>query len=101
LLACLLLLLLLLLLLYQESNLLKLAVEAARVRATLGEISLALEEKWGRHVAVSQVNMYLSMYVCNVRGWMDVGGGMGCVGCTGSISLLRSFGFISFVRGFD
>jgi hypothetical protein len=30
-------------------------VEAARVRATLGEISLALEQVWGRHVASSQV----------------------------------------------
>ena len=34
---------------------LKLAVEAARVRATLGEISSALEDVWGRHVASSQV----------------------------------------------
>lgn len=34
---------------------LKLAVEAARARATLGEISFALEAKWGRHVASSQV----------------------------------------------
>ena len=32
-------------------NLLKLAIEAARVRATLGEISTALETVWGRHVA--------------------------------------------------
>jgi hypothetical protein len=39
----------------QEHNLLKLAVEAARARATLGEISLALEQVWGRHVASSQV----------------------------------------------
>jgi methylmalonyl-CoA mutase len=34
-----------------EGNLLDLAVEAARVRATLGEISLALEKVWGRHQA--------------------------------------------------
>jgi len=34
-----------------EGNLLELAVEAARVRATLGEISLALEKVWGRHQA--------------------------------------------------
>jgi methylmalonyl-CoA mutase len=34
-----------------EGNLLELAVEAARVRATLGEISLALEKAWGRHQA--------------------------------------------------
>ncbi len=39
----------------QDNNLLKLAVEAARVRATLGEISFALEKVWGRHVASSQV----------------------------------------------
>jgi methylmalonyl-CoA mutase len=32
-----------------DSNLLKLAVDAARVRATVGEISAALEEVYGRH----------------------------------------------------
>jgi methylmalonyl-CoA mutase len=32
-----------------ESNLLKLAVDAARAHATVGEISDALEEVWGRH----------------------------------------------------
>ena len=36
-------------------NLLALAVIAARERATLGEISLALEAEWGRHVATTQV----------------------------------------------
>lgn len=36
-------------------NLLKLAVEAARARATTGEISEALEGVWGRHVASTQV----------------------------------------------
>lgn len=35
-----------------QGNLLALAVEAARVRATLGEISDALEKVWGRHKAV-------------------------------------------------
>ncbi len=35
-----------------EGNLLALAVEAARARATNGEISLALEQVWGRHKAV-------------------------------------------------
>ena len=34
-----------------KGNLLALAVEAARVRATLGEISAALEKAWGRHEA--------------------------------------------------
>jgi len=38
-----------------SDNLLALAVHAARVRCTLGEISLALESQWGRHVATTQV----------------------------------------------
>jgi methylmalonyl-CoA mutase len=37
-----------------EKNLLGLAVEAAKVRATLGEISLALENKWGRYKATTK-----------------------------------------------
>ncbi len=37
-----------------KGNLLALAVEAAKVRATLGEISTALEENWGRYVAKTQ-----------------------------------------------
>ena len=39
----------------RPGNLLQLAVAAARARATLGEISMALEDAWGRHVASSQV----------------------------------------------
>lgn len=39
----------------KEHNLLLLAVEAARARATLGEISGALENVFGRHVASTQV----------------------------------------------
>ncbi|MCH8558774.1 MAG: methylmalonyl-CoA mutase [Balneolia bacterium] len=35
-------------------NLLEASVEAARVRCTVGEISSALEDVWGRHNAVSQ-----------------------------------------------
>ena len=35
-----------------EGNLLALAVEAARLRATLGEISMAMEKIYGRHKAV-------------------------------------------------
>lgn len=35
-------------------NLLALAVDAARARATNGEISLALENAWGRHIAVTR-----------------------------------------------
>jgi len=38
-----------------EKNLLGLAVEAARCRATVGEISSALEDVWGRHVPTSSV----------------------------------------------
>lgn len=34
-----------------EGNLLGLSVEAARVRASLGEISMAMEKSWGRHRA--------------------------------------------------
>ena len=34
-----------------EGNLLALAVDAARARATVGEITAALEKVWGRHVA--------------------------------------------------
>ena len=37
-----------------DANLLALAVEAAKVRATLGEISLALENKWGRYKATTK-----------------------------------------------
>ena len=33
-----------------KGNLLEIAVEAAKARATLGEISFALEEVYGRHV---------------------------------------------------
>jgi len=35
-----------------KENLLKLAIDAARARASLGEISFALEKVWGRHKAV-------------------------------------------------
>ncbi len=36
----------------REGNLLGLSIEAARARASLGEISFALEKVWGRHTAV-------------------------------------------------
>jgi methylmalonyl-CoA mutase len=47
-----------------EGNLLELAVDAARARATLGEISGALEKVWGRHKAVirSIAGVYRSEY---------------------------------------
>ncbi|HEY0011598.1 MAG TPA: methylmalonyl-CoA mutase [Allosphingosinicella sp.] len=38
----------------EAANLLALAVEAARARATLGEISAALEEAWGRYDTVPE-----------------------------------------------
>jgi methylmalonyl-CoA mutase len=38
-----------------EGNLLAAAIEAARARATLGEISQALEDVYGRHAAVTRV----------------------------------------------
>jgi methylmalonyl-CoA mutase len=37
-----------------EGNLLALAIDAARARATVGEISAALESAWGRHHATTQ-----------------------------------------------
>jgi len=37
-----------------KGNLLELAVEAARVRASLGEISMAMEKEFGRHKAVTR-----------------------------------------------
>lgn len=39
----------------REPNLLELAVQAARVRCTVGEISGALEAAWGRHAATGGV----------------------------------------------
>ncbi|MDB5614403.1 MAG: scpA [Devosia sp.] len=38
-----------------EGNLLEAAIEAARARATLGEISLAMEDVFGRHSAITRV----------------------------------------------
>jgi len=48
-----------------NGNLLELAVAAARARATLGEISAALEEVWGRHTAVIKTisGVYSSEYI--------------------------------------
>jgi methylmalonyl-CoA mutase len=37
-----------------RGNLLELAIDAVRERATVGEVSLALERVWGRHQAVTQ-----------------------------------------------
>ncbi|MEH6468399.1 MAG: methylmalonyl-CoA mutase [Porticoccus sp.] len=47
-----------------RGNLLTLAVDAARARATVGEISSALEKEWGRHQAVTRTisGVYGSAY---------------------------------------
>nr|BAH03574.1 methylmalonyl-CoA mutase [Euglena gracilis] len=56
-----------------EGNLLDLAVIAARARATVGEISLAIEKVHGRYVAGTNVvsGVYLSEYENNIK---DKGG---------------------------
>jgi methylmalonyl-CoA mutase len=38
-----------------KGNLLALSVECAKLRATVGEISMAMENVWGRHVAKDQI----------------------------------------------
>lgn len=47
-----------------EGNILELALEATRRRATVGEISTALEVAWGRHKATNQTisGVYESVY---------------------------------------
>src|SRR5690606_6643749 len=49
-----------------EGNLLPLAVDAARARATVGEISLALEQVWGRHRA--ETRTIAGVYSSELRG---------------------------------
>lgn len=48
-----------------KQNILEVSIEAARARATLGEISYALEEVFGRYVAKNQVvqGVYFNTYV--------------------------------------
>ncbi|WP_405411094.1 methylmalonyl-CoA mutase [Maribacter sp. Asnod1-A12] len=48
-----------------EENLLALAVDAARERATLGEISSALEEAFGRHKAI--INSFTGVYSREIK----------------------------------
>jgi methylmalonyl-CoA mutase len=64
-----------------EANLLALAVEAARARATLGEISYALEEAWGRYDTVPQPvkGIYGGAYADDPR-WARAGEGVEAVG---------------------
>lgn len=49
----------------EEHNLLALAVKAAKVRATLGEISFAFEEVFGRHQAV--INSFSGVYSKEIK----------------------------------
>ncbi len=51
-----------------DGNLLALAIDAARARATVGEMSLALEKVWGRHQAV--VRSVSGVYRSEVKGHM-------------------------------
>ncbi len=55
-----------------EGNLLALAVDAARARATVGEISMALETVWGRHVA--EVRAVTGVYSAEVSAARDGSG---------------------------
>ncbi len=56
-----------------EGNLLALAVDAARARATVGEISDALESQWGRHKAMQRSisGVYSSAYQGD-KGFMNI-----------------------------
>ncbi|MCM4170037.1 methylmalonyl-CoA mutase [Arenibacter sp. TNZ] len=49
-----------------EENLLALAIKAARARATLGEISTALENAFGRHKAT--INSFTGVYSKEIKG---------------------------------
>lgn len=53
-----------------SANLLELAIEAMRKRATVGEVSLALEEVFGRHEPVMSVTS--GIYKTNYRDGLDV-----------------------------
>src|SRR3954462_1592652 len=63
-----------------DANLLALAVEAARARATLGEISFALEEAWGRYdtVPTPVKGIYGAAYAGDPR-WAQAEAGVGAV----------------------
>jgi len=56
-----------------EGNILDLAVEATRKRATVGEISTALEQAWGRHTATNQTikGVYESVYKSD-KGYQEI-----------------------------
>jgi methylmalonyl-CoA mutase len=63
-----------------NSNLLALSVEAARVRCTLGEISAALEEAWGRYdtVPVPVRGIYGGAYAGDAK-WEQAQQGVGAI----------------------
>ncbi|HCO84048.1 MAG TPA: methylmalonyl-CoA mutase, partial [Arenibacter sp.] len=50
----------------EEENFLALAIKAARARATLGEISTALENAFGRHKAI--INSFTGVYSKEIKG---------------------------------
>ncbi|MBX2810181.1 MAG: methylmalonyl-CoA mutase [Myxococcales bacterium] len=54
---------------HHSGNLLELAVDAARAEATVGEISEALEQVWGRHQATTQT--VTGIYGPELRSGMD------------------------------
>ncbi len=56
-----------------EGNILALAIEATRKRATVGEISTALELAWGRHTATNQTikGVYESVYQAD-EGYQEI-----------------------------
>ncbi len=56
-----------------DGNLLALAVKATRLRATVGEISLAIEQEWGRYNATSQTvsGVYGQVYSGD-ENWMSL-----------------------------
>jgi methylmalonyl-CoA mutase len=64
-----------------DANLLALAVEAARARATLGEISSALEDAWGRYDTVPEPvrGIYGAAYEGDAR-WAQAGAGVEAIG---------------------
>ena len=64
-----------------DANLLALSVEAARARATLGEISSALEAAWGRYDTIPQPvkGIYGGAYDGDPR-WQRAGEGVDAVG---------------------
>lgn len=57
-----------------EQNLLELAIDAARARATVGEISAALEKVWGRHRGdTGNIMGAYGRYYADDPGWQELG----------------------------